>query len=75
MSIKLGKGIGRFVGMVLVADSVGDGKWIELSSGHTTLEGLTERLREGVEQQRWYAWRIVVIESEGGPVLPRRRVG
>lgn len=75
MSVKLGKGLGRFVGMVLVADCEGKGKWIDLASDHTTLEGLTERIREGVDQHRWYAWRIVVIEAEGGPVLPRRRLG
>jgi hypothetical protein len=70
MSVKLGKGVGRLAGMVLVADIEGKGKWIDYESDHTTLEGLTERLREGCDARRWFAWRVVVVESEGGPLLP-----
>jgi hypothetical protein len=75
MSVKLGRGLGRYTGQVLVSDIEGKGKWIDIETGHTTLEGLTERLREGTDERKWFAWRVVVIESEGGPVLPRRRVG
>lgn len=68
MSIKLGTGIGRHVGMVLIQDSKSKfGRWCELLSNHTTLEGLTGHLREGLRTRRWYAWKIVIIESEGGP--------
>jgi hypothetical protein len=70
MSVKLGKGVGRLAGMVLIADIEGKGKWIDYESDHTTLEGLTERLREGCDARRWFAWRVILIESEGGPVTP-----
>jgi hypothetical protein len=69
MSIHLGTGIGRHVGMVLVADkTTGQERWLELVTHRRTLEGLTEHLRDGARRGRWFAWRIVVVESEGGVV-------
>jgi len=69
MSTHLGTGQGRYLGMVLVADkSTGQERWVELLTNRRTLEGLTEHLREGVRRGRWFAWRIVVVESEGGVV-------
>ena len=71
MSVKLGTGLGRHMGMVLIADKVtGLGRWIEIRSNHTTLIGLTEYLRDGTRKRRWFAWKIVVVESEGGPTSP-----
>jgi hypothetical protein len=55
--------------MILVADkTTGQERWMELATNRRTLEGLTEHLRNGLRSGRWFAWRIVVVESEGGLV-------
>lgn len=68
MSTALGSGINRLRAMVLIHDTEKGDRWVDYLSLARTEEGLTEKLRAGVSQRRWVAWRLLRVEREASLV-------
>ena len=38
--------------------------WQDFESRHRTLDGLEKRLKQGVKNGEWVAWRLITIHKE-----------